>query len=61
MARTDHSHAASRIKAGLGRMAAATLGGYGGARLARHIPAPWLRAGIVVTGLVMSALFFWQQ
>lgn len=45
----------------LGMMVAATLGGYGGARLARHIPAPWLRAGIVVTGLVMSALFFWQQ
>lgn len=45
----------------LGMMVAATLGGYGGARLARRIPAPWLRAGIVVTGLVMSALFFWQQ
>lgn len=45
----------------LGMMLAATLGGYGGARLARHIPAPWLRAGIVVTGLVMSALFFWRQ
>lgn len=45
----------------LGMMVAATLGGYGGARLARRIPAPWLRGGIVVTGLVMSALFFWQQ
>lgn len=45
----------------LAMMLAATAGGYGGARLARRIPAPWLRAGIVVTGLVMSALFFWQQ
>jgi len=45
----------------LGMMVAATLGGYGGARLARRVPAAWLRAGIVVTGLVMSALFFWQQ
>ena len=42
-------------------MVAATLGGYGGARVARRIPAPWLRAGIVVTGLVMAALFFWRQ
>ena len=42
-------------------MVAATLGGYGGARVARRIPAPWLRAGIVATGLVMAALFFWRQ
>lgn len=42
-------------------MVAATLGGYGGARVARRIPAPWLRAGIVTTGLVMAALFFWRQ
>ncbi len=39
-------------------MVAATLGGYVGARVARRIPANWLRAGIVLTGLVMSALFF---
>ena len=39
-------------------MLAATAGGYGGAKLARRIPAPWLRAGIVLTGLVMAALFF---
>lgn len=39
-------------------MLAATVGGYGGARVARRIPAQWLRAGIVVTGLVMAALFF---
>lgn len=42
-------------------MVAATLGGYGGARVARRIPAPWLRAGIVATGLVMAAVFFWRQ
>ena len=34
------------------------LGGYLGARVARKIPAPWLRGGIVVTGLVMAGLFF---
>ena len=42
-------------------MAAATAGGWGGARVARRIPAPWLRAGIVITGLVMAGLFFWRQ
>ena len=42
-------------------MVAATLGGYVGARVSRRIPANWLRAGIVLTGLVMSALFFWRQ
>lgn len=39
-------------------MLAATAGGYAGARLARRIPPSWLRAGIVLTGLVMAALFF---
>lgn len=39
-------------------MVAATLGGYGGARVARKIPANMLRWGIVVTGLVMAGLFF---
>ncbi len=39
-------------------MLAATAGGYGGARVARRIPAPWLRAGIIATGLIMAALFF---
>ena len=42
-------------------MVAATLGGYGGARVARRIPAPMLRWGIVATGLVMAGLFFWRQ
>ena len=37
---------------------AATAGGYAGARLARYLPAPVLRWGIVATGLVMAALFF---
>ncbi len=39
-------------------MVAATAGGYGGARLARKLPAPVLRWGIVATGLVMAVLFF---
>ena len=42
-------------------MIAATAGGYGGARVARKIPPPWLRWGIVATGLVMSGVFFWKQ
>ena len=42
-------------------MVAATAGGYGGARVARRIPADWLRGGIVLTGLVMAGLFFWRQ
>ncbi len=42
-------------------MLAATAGGYGGARVARRIPAQWLRGGIVATGLVMAALFFWRR
>ncbi|GAD22758.1 sulfite exporter TauE/SafE family protein [Acidovorax sp. MR-S7] len=42
-------------------MVAATLGGYGGARVARKLPAPVLRWGIVATGLVMAAVFFWRQ
>jgi hypothetical protein len=34
------------------------LSGYGGARVARKIPAPVLRWGIAATGLVMAGLFF---
>ena len=37
---------------------AAVAGGYAGARAGRRIPAPALRAGIVATGLFMSAWFF---
>ena len=36
----------------------ATLGGFAGARLARLMPASMVRAIVIVTGLVMSALFF---
>ncbi len=39
-------------------MVAATSGGYFGARVARRLPAPVLRAGIVGIGLVMSVIFF---
>lgn len=39
-------------------MLAATAGGYVGAKLAQRIAPQWLRAGIVLTGLVMAALFF---
>jgi uncharacterized membrane protein YfcA len=42
-------------------MVAATAGGYGGARVARKLPAPVLRWGIVATGLIMTALFFLKQ
>ncbi|MFZ4624991.1 MAG: sulfite exporter TauE/SafE family protein [Rhodoferax sp.] len=45
-------------KEGLLMMAAATLGGYVGARWSRHLPAQWVRLGVIGTGLVMSALFF---
>jgi uncharacterized membrane protein YfcA len=43
---------------GLLMMAGATAGGYLGARVARRVPAPWLRAGVIATGLVMAAVFF---
>ena len=36
----------------------ATLGGFAGARLARILPPRAIRAIVIVTGLVMSALFF---
>jgi uncharacterized protein len=39
-------------------MLAATAGGYFGARVARRIPAAWLRGGIIATGLLMALLFF---
>jgi hypothetical protein len=40
---------------------AATAGGYGGARLARRLPARVLRGGVIATGLVMAALFFTRR
>ncbi|QTD45797.1 sulfite exporter TauE/SafE family protein [Ottowia testudinis] len=36
----------------------ATLGGFAGARLARRLPVAWVRGIVIVTGVVMSALFF---
>ena len=39
-------------------MAAATAGGFLGARIARRLPAAAVRAVVVVTGVVMSAVFF---
>jgi uncharacterized membrane protein YfcA len=43
---------------GLLMMAAATAGGYLGAHWSRRLPAVWVRSGVIVTGLVMSVLFF---
>ncbi|HZF12466.1 MAG TPA: sulfite exporter TauE/SafE family protein [Thermoanaerobaculia bacterium] len=39
----------------------ATLGGYGGARFARRIGREKARAAVVVIGLVVTAILFWQQ
>lgn len=36
----------------------AALGGFAGARLARRLPAVWVRAIVILTGLVMAGLFF---
>jgi hypothetical protein len=41
--------------------AAATAGGFAGARIARRLPAAAVRAVVVVTGVVMSAVFFARQ
>ncbi len=38
-------------------MVAATLGGFLGARLAKALPVPVVRAIVVVTGLVMTVVF----
>ncbi|MBL8388304.1 MAG: sulfite exporter TauE/SafE family protein [Hydrogenophaga sp.] len=39
-------------------MVAATAGGYFGARWSKRLPVGWVRRGVIVTGLVMSAVFF---
>jgi uncharacterized membrane protein YfcA len=39
----------------------AILGGYGGARTMRRIPAPYLRRFVIVLGLAMSAYFFYRR
>ena len=41
--------------------AAATVGGFAGARIARRMPAAAVRAVVVVTGVVMSTVFFARQ
>jgi uncharacterized membrane protein YfcA len=45
----------------LGMMVAATVGGFAGAQLALRLPAATVRAAVVVTGLVMAAVFFARQ
>lgn len=45
-------------KEGLLMMVAATIGGYAGAHWAKRLPARWVRAGVVLTGLAMTAVFF---
>lgn len=41
-------------------MAAATIGGYLGAPVARALPAWMVRAGVIAIGAAMSAAFFWR-
>jgi uncharacterized membrane protein YfcA len=36
-----------------------TTGGYVAARLAQHIPAQWIRMGVIVYGIAMTGYFFW--
>ena len=42
-------------------MVAATAGGFMGARWAKKLPVQWVRIGVIVTGLVMTAVFFARQ
>ena len=46
---------------GLLMMLAAIIGGYVGAHGARRLPVAWVRVLVIVTGLVMSAVFFARQ
>jgi len=41
-------------------MAAATLGGYAGAPLARALPRKVVRGVVIAVGIVMSTVFFWR-
>ncbi|MCO5163969.1 MAG: hypothetical protein M9939_22915 [Mesorhizobium sp.] len=41
-------------------MAAATIGGYLGAPVARVLPAWLMRTGVIAVGAAMSAAFFWR-
>jgi hypothetical protein len=47
--------------AALVMIAGAVAGGYGGARFARRIGQERARAAVVVIGLLVTALLFWQQ
>jgi uncharacterized membrane protein YfcA len=42
-------------------MAGSIAGGYGGARLARYIGKEKARAAVVIIGLVVTAILFWQR
>lgn len=43
---------------GLVMMAAATAGGFFGARWSKRLPVRWVRTGVIAIGLAMSAAFF---
>ena len=42
-------------------LTAASLGGYGGARVARSLQGPWLRRVVIAVGAVLSVYYFYQQ
>lgn len=42
-------------------MVGATLGGYAGAHWSKQLPVTWVRGGVIVVGLVMTAVFFARQ
>jgi uncharacterized protein len=42
-------------------MLAATAGGFFGARWSKHLPARWVRWGVIVVGLGMTAVFFLRR
>jgi len=44
----------------LGMAVAAIVGGYLGAALTRRLPAHWVRAFVIATGLFMAAKFLWR-
>ena len=48
-------------RAGVLMMLAATAGGFFGARWSKRLPAQWVRVGVIVTGLMMTVLFFARQ
>jgi uncharacterized membrane protein YfcA len=41
-------------------MIAAAIGGYAGAPLARVLPAAVVRLVVILTGTILSAVFFWR-